>query len=515
MIGNNRIFRLGSDKLDVETLVDLGKKPNPAVIVEKDAWNHLEKHQSYIQKALNSGRKIYGVNTGFGFLSDVAIEPHQIRQLQTNLVRSHACGVGDTLEAELTRSLLILRAHTLLLGHSGVRREVVELILKMLSLDILPLIPMQGSVGASGDLAPLAHLALTLLGEGFVFIDGNKVPTNQAFQKHNLLPLNLEAKEGLALINGTHFMTTLAAWAVYEGEVIACAADIGACLSLDACRGTTIPFDKRIHDLRPHKGQLLVSENIRKIFGSGNDEIVASHADCGKVQDPYSFRCVPQVHGATRDVIEHVKGVIEIELNSVTDNPLIFDQQTFLSGGNFHGQPIAMAMDYLAIGLAELGSISERRTEKITNPHQSGLPAFVAQNSGLNSGFMIPHVVAASLVSENKVLCHPASVDSIPTSADKEDHVSMGPLAGKKARQVIQNCRRILAIEFLAAAQGLSFLKPLKANPALDSILTSLRKIAPEMEVDRSLSAEIENVAQWIGQNGPKTTINKLGTNIK
>lgn len=508
-------FRLGQDRLNCQILVELGTVKNPPCVVEDQTWIHLNKYQTHIKEALASGKKIYGVNTGFGFLSDIAIEIPQIRQLQTNLVRSHACGVGDKLEPQLTRSLLILRAHTLLLGHSGVRRCVVELLLKMLEHDILPLIPMQGSVGASGDLAPLAHLAQCLLGEGQVLVEGREMSALEALKIHNLVPIELEAKEGLALINGTHFMTTLAAWAVVESEILASSADISACLSLDACRGTTVAFDARIHQLRPHPGQMIVAENMRSVFESGLDEVLNSHVDCGKVQDPYSFRCVPQVHGASRGVIEHVKNIVEIELNSVTDNPLIFDQQTFLSGGNFHGEPIAMAMDYLAIGVAELGSISERRTEKITNPHQSGLPPFVAQNSGLNSGFMIPHVVAASLVSENKVLCHPASVDSIPTSADKEDHVSMGPLAGKKARQVIQNCRRILAIEFLAASQGLSFLKHLKTNPALNAILQKLRLIAPEMEVDRSLSSEIENVAQWIAHNGPLETVKTVGVVVQ
>ena len=508
-------FKLGHDRLDAATLVELGKKINPPVVVENHVWNHLDRHHGFIKDALTSGKKIYGVNTGFGYLSDVAIEAQQICQLQTNLVRSHACGVGDPLEAPLTRSLLVLRAHTLLLGHSGVRRKVVELLLKMLENDILPVVPMQGSVGASGDLAPLAHLALCLLGEGSVVYKGQTVSASEALRHCHLQPLALEAKEGLALINGTHFMTTLAAWAVIEGQVVARSADIAASLSLDACRGTTVPFDARIHQLRPHAGQVTVAENMRKIFSSGVDEVIESHVGCGKVQDPYSFRCVPQVHGATRHVIDHVNSIVEVELNSVTDNPLIFDKQTFLSGGNFHGQPIAMAMDYLDIGIAELGSISERRTEKITNPHQSGLPAFVAQNSGLNSGFMIPHVVAASLVSENKVLCHPASVDSIPTSADKEDHVSMGPLAGKKARQVILNCRRILAIEYLAASQGLSFLKPLRTNPALNAILEKLRQIAPEMEVDRSLAGEIEAVSQWIGQNGPYITLESMGVSLR
>ncbi len=509
-----RDFLLGYDRLSPEILVSLSRSANPHLVVPTEVWNRLEAQRQDITRALNSGRKIYGINTGFGFLSDIAIEPDQIRQLQTNLVRSHACGVGEYLEPDLVRSLLILRAHTLLLGHSGVRRELVEQILAFIRLDILPVIPCQGSVGASGDLAPLAHLALGFMGEGLVTHGGRLKKAQEALDAVGLKGIALEAKEGLALINGTHFMTAVASWAVWESEVLSHSADIAAALSLDACRGTLVPFDDRIQRLRPHHGQGVVASNIRSIFASGPDTIVESHATCGKVQDPYSLRCVPQVHGASRDVIAHVAKIVEIELNSVTDNPLVFDEHTTLSGGNFHGQPIAMALDYLAIGVAELGSISERRTEKITNPHLSGLPAFVTKNGGLNSGFMIPHVVAAALVSENKVLCHPASVDSIPTSADKEDHVSMGPIAARKARKVIYHVQRILAIEFLAAAQGLDILSPLVPNPALAALLSEIRKIAPEMEVDRSLSAEIEHIAQWIASNGPKNLMESIGVSI-
>lgn len=511
----NKDFLLGYDRLNPEILVNLSRSKDPQLVVPTEVWQRLEAQRRDITRALISGQKIYGINTGFGFLSDVAIEPDQIRQLQTNLVRSHACGVGEPLEPDLVRSLLILRAHTLLLGHSGVRRELVEQILAFIEMDILPVIPCQGSVGASGDLAPLAHLALGFMGEGMVIHGGKLKKAQEALDGTGLKAIALEAKEGLALINGTHFMTTVASWAVWESEAISHAADIAAALSLDACRGTLVPFDARIHRLRPHHGQGVVASNIRSIFASGPDQIVESHSDCGKVQDPYSFRCVPQVHGASRDVIAHVTQIIEIELNSITDNPLVFDEKTTLSGGNFHGQPIAMAMDYLAIGIAEFGSISERRTEKITNPHQSGLPAFVTKNGGLNSGFMIPHVVAAALVSENKGLCHPASVDSIPTSADKEDHVSMGPIAARKARKVIHHCQRILAVEFLAAAQGLDILKPLNPNRALTALLADIRKIAPEMEVDRSLSVEIELVAQWIASNGPRNIMESIGVTIE
>lgn len=507
-------FKLGEDRLTPAVLVALGRNPCPAVTLTTAARARIVGFRDRIESVLASGRTVYGINTGFGFLADVAIEKQKLKDLQVNLVRSHACGVGDPVADEIVRGLLVLRAHTFSLGFSGVRGETVDLVLQFLKHDILPVIPCQGSVGASGDLAPLAHLALGLMGEGDVRYKGETAAAADVLKAVGLKPLAPEAKEGLALINGTHFMTTIAAFAIEEAKILATTADVATALSLDAVRGTVTAYDKRIHDVRPHVGQSTVAANLRTLF-TADDGIMASHKDCGKVQDPYSFRCVPQVHGASRDAFDYIARTVEVELNSVTDNPLVFDDGEALSGGNFHGQPIAIAMDLLAIAAAEIGSISERRIEKITNPHQSGLPAFATRESGLNSGFMIPHVVAAALVSESKVLCHPASVDSIPTSADKEDHVSMGPIAARKARDVIRNVRRVLAIEFLAATQGLDLLAPLKPGKPLGAVLAEVRRIAPMMERDRSLAKEIERVAVWIGDGGPRRAVAAAGIELK
>jgi len=443
-------------------------------------------------------------------LSDVRIDRDKLHELQLNLIRSHACGVGDPMEQDLSRALLMVRAHTFFLGHTGISEPCVKLILDFLDHDILPVIPTQGSVGASGDLAPLAHLALTLIGESEVWFEGQRLPSAQVLAKCGLKSHHLAPKEGLSLINGTHFMTTIAAKAVVEARALLAAADAMLCLSLDAVRGTIKAFDQRIHELRPHPGQIEVATNIRNLFHEP-DGILESHKDCSKVQDPYSFRCGPQVHGAARDTTSFVEMTINRELNSVTDNPLCFSDGSILSGGNFHGEPVAMVMDYLAIAMAEIGSISERRTEKITNPVMSGLPPFVARDSGLSSGFMIPHVVAAALASENKIYCHPASVDSIPTSADKEDHVSMGPIAAIKARRVIRNSAKILAIEALASCQGLDLLKPLQPNKAIGGIYAAIRKLSPSVDQDRSLSQDIEKVADWILADGVRSCLRDAG----
>ena len=506
-------FRLGEDRLTPEILVQLASRANPLISVSGESWSRIERYRQSVEKILAGDKRVYGINTGFGFLSDVAIEPERLRDLQVNLIRSHACGVGALVDDTVVRALLILRAHTFALGHSGVRRATVELILQFLKHDILPIIPSQGSVGASGDLAPLSHLAMGLMGEGDVRYGGQLMTAADALAQCGITPLTPEAKEGLSLINGTHFMAVIGSFAVTEALSLVQAADICAALSLDAVRGTLAAFDERIQKVRPHSGQATVAANLRAMFCDA-DAIMDSHRDCGKVQDPYSFRCVPQVHGASRDVVSHVSRVLETELNSVTDNPLVFGDDSIVSGGNFHGQPIALSMDYLALAVAEIGSISERRIEKITNPHQSGLPPFATRNSGLNSGYMIPHVVAAALVSESKVLCHPASVDSIPTSADKEDHVSMGPIAARKARTIGENVRRILAIEFLAAAQGLDLLAPLKPSKALRQVLSEVRGLAPVMEVDRSLHKEIERVASWIYIGGPRAAVQASGIDI-
>ena len=494
-------FRLGEDKLTPERLVELASFPNPDLVVSPEARLRLQKYRTAVETMLAGDSRVYGINTGFGFLADVAIERSKLSQLQLNLVRSHACGVGDAVGDEIVRGLLVLRAHTFLLGHSGVRQETLDQVLAYLKHDVLPEIPCQGSVGASGDLAPLAHLALGLIGEGDVKFDGKMIAAKTALERLGLKPLTLAAKEGLALINGTHFMTTIAAFAVEEAKIVAKTADLAAAMSLDAIRGTLSAFDERVHAVRPQAGQGLVAANIRRIF-STFDGIMESHKDCGKVQDPYSFRCAPQVHGASRDAIAYAERIVQIDLNSVTDNPLVFDDGAVISGGNFHGEPVAMAMDFLAIAVAEFGSIAERRVEKLTNPALSGLPAFVTKDSGLNSGFMIPHVVTAALVSENKILCHPASVDSIPTSADKEDHVSMGPIAARKAREIIRNVRRILAIEFLTAAEGIDLLAPHRPSKALEGVYVDLRRHGRPMPSDRSLAKDIEAVSVWITAGG-------------
>ena len=500
-------FALGSDRLTCANIVALAKAPNPALEVSKESWIRLDSYRAIVEKAIASGKVIYGINTGFGFLSDVKIENDKLQTLQYNLIRSHACGVGEPATPEMVRALLILRAHTFLLGHSAVTRKTVETVLDFLKHDILPMVPGQGSVGASGDLAPLSHLALGLIGEGDVIYKGQRMTAQDALKASGVQALVPSAKEGLSLINGTQFMAVLGAFAVRDARILSESADIISALSLEAIKGTKSAFDARIHSVREQPGQRKVAGNMLSLL-SGHDGIMDSHANCGRVQDPYSFRCIPQVHGATQDVIEFVAARIEGDLNSVTDNPLVFEDGAVISGGNFHGQPLAMAMDFLGIAVAELGSISERRIEKITNPAMSGLPAFVVKESGLNSGFMIPHVVAAALVSENKILAHPASVDSIPTSADKEDHVSMGPIAGRKALKICAHVADILSIEALTAAQGIDLHAPLRPAPLLAKVHDRIRQISPTMPVDRSLHPDILAVSSWIKHGGAIEALN-------
>jgi histidine ammonia-lyase len=494
-------FSLGIEKLSWSRLVELASAVNPSLEVSEEAWSRADRYRSIVEAAIASGKVIYGINTGFGFLSDVKIESDKLQTLQYNLIRSHACGVGESIPADMIRALLILRAHTFLLGHSAVKKTTIETVLEFLKHDILPVIPCKGSVGASGDLAPLSHLALGLIGEGEVFYRGERMPAHEALKRSGVKALVPSAKEGLSLINGTQFMAVVGAFALRYATVLAETADIIAALSLEAIRGTKAAFDGRIHQVRDQAGQRKVAAHMLALL-SGKDEIMESHTECGRVQDPYSFRCVPQVHGATRDVIEFAAARVNGDLNSVTDNPLVFEDGSVISGGNFHGQPLAMAMDFLGIAVAELGSIAERRVEKITNPAMSGLPAFVVKESGLNSGFMIPHVVAAALVSENKILCHPASVDSIPTSADKEDHVSMGPISARKAVQICEHVADILAIEALTAAQGIDLHQPLRPSPKLALIHDRIRQMSPSMPVDRSLHQDIGMVSRWILKGG-------------
>ena len=445
------------------------------------------------------GDHTYGVNTGFGRFVSQAIPPEQAADLQLRLLRSHACGVGDPYPDEVVRAAMLLRANTLAKGFSGARVETIELLLGVLGAGIVPHVPSRGSVGASGDLAPLAHLALPLVGEGEATVDGRRVSGAEALAAVGLSPITLEAKEGLSLINGTQFMTAMASLALVRARRLARVADVACAMSVEALQATPTSFHPAIPAARPLAGQQRSAATLRALLDGS--AIVESHRWCDKVQDAYSLRCAPQVHGASRDLLDHVERTVAVELNAATDNPLVLlEEGLIVSNGNFHGQPIAIGLDCIAIACAELASISERRTERLVNPSLSdGLPPFlVAGEEGLNSGFMIPQYVAAALVSENKSLSHPASVDSIPTSAGQEDHVSMGNGAGLKALQVVANAERVLAIELLAGAQAVEFLAPLEPGRGVGAARGFVRTLSERVREDRSLSADIECVATAI-----------------
>ncbi len=451
-----------------------------------------------IEAILAAGETVYGVNTGFGHLAHVRVGPADLARLQQNLLRSHAVGVGGPFGPETTRAIMLLRANVLAAGHSGVRAVVLDTLLALLNEGIDPWLPRQGSVGASGDLAPLAHLALVLIGEGFVRgSDGARAPAGPALEAAGITPIALAAKEGLALINGTQAMTGLGALVVNRCERLARSADIVGALSVEAQLGSHTPFDARLHALRPHPGQIASATLLRRLLHGGG--VAGSHEDCEKVQDAYSFRCMPQVHGAARDAIAQAAAVLGREINSVTDNPTVFaDTGEVLSGGNFHGQPVAMVLDYLALGAGEIGSISERRIEQLVNPKLSGLPPFLVAEPGLNSGFMMAQVTAAALVSESKLLCHPASSDSIPTSANQEDHVSMGPIAARKGFRILENSEQILGIELLVACQAIDMHAPLRPSAALCAVHDEVRAHVPYLDADRVLHPELEEAARLI-----------------
>jgi len=462
------------------------------VSLARGARERVRATRAVIERAIASGAAVYGVNTGFGNLAGVRIAPAELETLQERLVLSHAAGMGEPLDEPSVRGMILLRANTLARGHSGVRDRIVDALVALLDAGVHPVVPSRGSVGASGDLAPLAHLALVLIGRGEAWLGGRRLPAARALAEAGLEPLVLAPREGLGLINGTQAMTSLLALAALEARRLVRIADLVGALSTDALRGTDAAFDARVHEVRPHPGQRASAANLwRLLQGSAIRE---SHRSGDvRVQDPYSLRCMPQVHGAARDTLADVERRLAIEMNAATDNPLVFaeDERT-LSGGNFHGAPMALAADFLAIALAELGAISERRTEKLTNDAFSGLPPFLVRNAGLNSGFMIAQVTAAALVSENKTLAHPASVDSIPTSADKEDHVSMGMWAALKARQVAVNVRRILAVELLAAAQGIDLLRPLVSSAPLEVLHADVRRqVAGAWDQDREMAPDL------------------------
>ncbi len=489
--------RVGAD-LSLEDLVAVARAGR-AVRFDDDARRRVAESRRAIDTIAAGGDgspRVYGVNTGFGALAETRISPGDIRTLQHNLLRSHSCGVGSPLPVEVVRAMMLLRAQVLALGHSGVRPVVVDTLLAMLGRGVHPVIPSQGSVGASGDLAPLAHLASVLIGEGEATFEGERLPGAEAMRRAGVTPIALEAKEGLSLINGTQYMLAQGALALADAEVLARTADITGAMSLEALKGSWHPFEARVVGVRAHPGALEVAANLRALLAESG--IAESHRDCGKVQDPYSLRCMPQVHGATRDALRWIREVLAREANSVTDNPLVFvgdDGAEVISGGNFHGQPLALALDLLAMAVAELANISERRVEQLVNPAlSSGLPPFLAPHTGLDSGFMIAQVTAASLVTENKVLCHPASVDSIPSSAGREDHVSMGATSALKAARVVRNVRMGLAIEALVAAQGLDVRLPLVAGRGVAAAHAFVRSRVPTLVADRALAPDFKAI---------------------
>ena len=463
----------------------------------ESARSGVEKSQKFVEQFVQSGNTAYGINTGFGKLATKSIDSSQLVRLQHNLVRSHAAGVGDRLSDDLVRLSIFLKATALAKGYSGVRPVLIESLCALVNHEIYPIVPSQGSVGASGDLAPLAHIASALIGEGTVSFKGQILSAAEAFKQAQIEPLRLEPKEGLALLNGTQVSTALAIAALFRLEHAVAASIVAGAMSTDAVQGSDTPFDERIHRVRGHHGQQQVGSLLFELMKGS--EIRASHVSCPRVQDPYSIRCQPQVVGACLDSLHQSADTLEIEANAVTDNPLVFvDSDAILSGGNFHAEPVALTSDYLALSIAEIGSLSERRTALLMDSNLSGLPAFLVEDCGLNSGFMVVQVTAAALASENKALAQPASVDSIPTSANQEDHVSMATYAARRLHDMVDNCERIVAIELLSAAQGIEFHRPLKSSGAIENALQQVRAISDSYTTDRSLSEDIENLAKTI-----------------
>ena len=497
------VIEIAGNELTLSQLYDVALRERE-VKLAPEARIRMKASRAVVERLIESDAVAYGINTGFGKLANVRIPHDQIRQLQVNLVRSHACGVGAPLSEAETRAMILLRANTLAKGFSGVRAVVVETLCAMLAHGVHPVIPAQGSVGASGDLAPLAHLAQVTIGEGEAMHRGEKITGGEAMRRAGIAPLALEAKEGLALLNGTQGMLALLALALRDAEILADTADIAAALSLDALRGSPTAFDERINRVRPFPGQARSAENLRRL--NAGSQIRESHRAPEKdtrVQDAYSLRCTPQVHGAARDAFAQIQTTLEIELNSATDNPLVFAGQAagsgeVLSGGNFHGQPLAMAADQMAVALCAIAGIAERRIEQMTNPNSSGLPAFLAPAPGLHSGFMILQVTAAALTSEMKTQAAPHSVDSIPTSGNQEDYVSMGMSASRRISAMLENLRNILAIELLAACQGIDLQAPLRTGGEAQKAHELVRGVSRRVDEDRSLAPDIGAVARQV-----------------
>ena len=500
-----KALHINGNDLTLEAVREVAVQHRP-VLLEPDARSAVARARAVVDKLVAGNKVSYAITTGVGKLSDVRIAGEQIREMQVNLVRSHAVGVGEPLTAAETRAMLLLRANSLSKGFSGVSAEVVDALCELLNRGVIPFVPSQGSVGASGDLAPLSHIALALIGEGECLDDkGVRISTVDALRRAQIKPLVLEAKEAVSLINGTQGMLAVGVLALLAAETLVDSADVIGAITLDALRGTDAAFDERIHRARPHPGQLKTAENLRRMLEGS--EIRESHRNCDRVQDAYSLRCMPQVHGAVRDTLAHCREVMETEVNSAVDNPLVFvknprqsdGEGDVISGGNFHGEPIAFALDFLGIALSALAGISERRLERLVNPAlNEGLPPFLAAGAGLNSGFMMPQVTAAALVSENKVYAHPASADSITTSGNKEDFVSMGMTAALKLKRIIENTCNAMSIEAMAAAQALDFVAPLKTGKRGLAAYAAIRSVCATMDKDRVMYQDFARIAELI-----------------
>ena len=490
---------LGFDGMTIEDLVSVARHA-ARVTVTADGEKRISASRKLVDRWVKENQVIYGITTGFGALSDVNISEKDTRRLQENILMSHSSGVGPPFDPEVVRATMALRIKDLARGHGGIRLKTVRQLTALLNRGVCPIVPQQGSVGASGDLAPLAHLALVLIGQGEAIYQGQRMSGGKALARCGLKPIRLEAAEGLALLNGTQVMTAVGALALYDAVRLAKLIDIAAAMSLEVLLGSRTEFNVRIHQVRPHPGQRAAAENMDRLVQ--DSEIITSHKDCGRVQDAYTLRCSPQVHGASRDTIAHARQVVATEMNSSTNNPLIFaGSEDFLLGGNFHGQPVALVLDFLSIAVSELANISERRIERLVNPKLSGLPAFLTKDGGLNSGFMIAQYTAAALVSENKVLSHPASVDSIPTSANKEDHVSMGTIAARKCREVVANAENVIAIELLCAAQAMDLFTNLKSGKGTMAAYQAIRSKIDHLENDRFLAEDIAAMRELIRSN--------------
>lgn len=491
--------------LNLEEIVKVSRK-NFQVELSKEAEKKINESRKKVENFIKEEKKIYGINTGFGKFSDVIISKEETKLLQKNLIISHAVGAGEYFEKEIVRAIMLLRINALSKGYSGIRLSTVNVLIEMLNKKVHPLVPEKGSLGASGDLAPLAHVVLPMIGLGKAEYNGKIYPGKEAMDLAGIKTIELTAKEGLALINGTQVMTAVGALTLYDGIKLAKTADIAAALSFEAQRGVITALDKRVHEVRPHKGQINTADNLLKLL---KDSKMTTEQGELRVQDAYSLRCTPQVHGATKDTLNYVLDKVLIEINSVTDNPIIFDE-TGISGGNFHGQPVALPFDFMSIALAELANISERRLERLVNPSLSKLPAFLVEKGGLNNGFMIVQYSAASLVSENKILSHPASVDSIPSSANQEDHVSMGTIGARKAMEIMKNTRRVLAMEIMCACQAVDLRGKNKLGIGTEPVYEIIRSKVDKLEEDRELYEDINKCEELLTEGEILKEVEKL-----